>query len=294
MTIGLSPCFSSCSSAHFRLLAARSLPRAIIAFVREEGSRSSSGASAEVRSGPGSATLSPPRPGRAATVPPGRRARPPARSGRPARRRRNRPTATSASPSRGRGRQRRDPQLDAAGDELALEIAEPVDHRHRHQRQRRDVDHDDSRSGDVDGGEHLAVRGPHVGRVQGPVEAEHEQAGDGDGVAVDGTHVVDGGRGPQLGDAGAVELAQHEQQRQQHADEHGRQQAEHQPGPGRGHGDPELDAVQPPEPAQLGRLDQPQHRDHDHAAQGGLGEVAEHAAEEQRGRRRRGPRSPAR
>ena len=65
-------------------------------------------------------------------------------------------------------------------------------------------------------------------------------------------------------------------------DQHGDQQTEAQPARGRDDGDPELEPAEPPEPDQLGRLDQPEHRDEHHAAERRLGQVAQHAAEEQR------------
>ena len=77
--------------------------------------------------------------------------------------------------------------------------------------------------------EDLAVHRAHVGGVQRPVEAQDEQPGHRRGVGAgdDGRRSSIGGR-LQLGEPDAVELDDHEQQGEHHADEHGGEQAEAQ------------------------------------------------------------------
>ena len=74
---------------------------------------------------------------------------------------------------------------------------------------------------------------------------------------------------------------EHQEQRQQNADEHGGEEPEDEPGDGRDHRDPELDRIEAEQPDELCRLDQAEHRDDDHGAERRLREVAEHATEEQ-------------
>ena len=134
----------------------------------------------------------------------------------------------------------------------------------------------------VDRVEDLAVHRADVGGVERTVEAQDQQAGDrrwcrspadidvvGRGV---GCSSVRPTRSSSTMTRNSVST---------HADEHGGEQSEDEPAGGGDDGDPELEPAEPPEADELGRLDQAEHGDHDHAAERRLRQVAEHAAEEQ-------------
>jgi len=109
----------------------------------------------------------------------------------------------------------------------------------------------------VHAGDDLAVGGADVGGVDGTVEAEDQKSGNGLGVGAGGLEVLPVVGGLQLGEPDPVELDQDEQQGEQHPDEDGGQQPQHQAAGGGDGRDPELEPAEPPEPYEGGRVDQP-------------------------------------
>jgi hypothetical protein len=160
--------------------------------------------------------------------------------------------------------------------ELVLELGELLDDRDRELGEGGGIEHQHLGTGmPVHAGDDLAVGGADVGGVEGTVEAPDQEPGNGLGAGAGGLEVLAVVGGLQLGDPDPVELDQDEQQGEQHPDEDGGQQPQHQAA-GRGDDrDPELEPAEPPEPPEGGRVDQPEHGQDDHAAQGRLGEVAE-------------------
>ena len=133
---------------------------------------------------------------------------------------------------------------------------------------RRGVEEQRGRVCRVHGGEDLAVGAANVGRVQRPVEAQDQQTLDRHGVVAGNLHVAAAiGSHLQLGHAEMVELVDDEEQRQRHADGDGDEQAEAQPAGGGDRRHPELDAPEPPQAHPLGRLDQAEDGDDDHASE---------------------------
>ena len=116
----------------------------------------------------------------------------------------------------------------------------------------------------------------------GPSKRRIKQALDRHRVVAGDLHVAAVRSRLQLGHSEMVELVDDEEQRQRHADGDGDEQAEAQPAGGGDRRHPELDAPEPPQAQPLGRLDQAEDGDDDHAAERRLGQVAEHPAEEQR------------